>query len=67
MNVSDVIAIRTSSGMVKAGLKSFIRLFGKRSDLKEELNMSDEDIRALVVSEDIMGKIYNKINNVETD
>lgn len=37
MNVNDIIAIRTSSGTVKAGLKSFISLFGKRTDLKEVL------------------------------
>ena len=67
MNVNDIIAIRTSSGTVKAGLQSFIRLFGKRTDLKEVLNISDEDIKALAVSEDIMGKIYSGINNVKID
>jgi len=67
MKVNDIIAIRTSSGTVKAGLKSFIRLFEKRTDLKEMLNISDEDIKALVVSEDVMGKIYSEINNVKID
>lgn len=67
MNVNDIIAIRTSSGTVKAGLKSFISLFGKRTDLKEVLNISDEDIKSLTVSEVIMGKIYSAINNVKID
>ncbi|MBR3197099.1 MAG: hypothetical protein IKF66_01210 [Methanobrevibacter sp.] len=67
MNDNNIIAIRTSSGTVKAGIKSFISLFEKRTDLKETLNISDEDIKALAVSEDIMGKIYSEINNVKID
>jgi vacuolar-type H+-ATPase subunit F/Vma7 len=62
MTVNDVIAIRTSSGTVKAGIKSFICLFEKRTDIKEALNISDEDIKALTVTENIMGKIYNEVD-----
>lgn len=65
MTVNDVIAIRTSSGTVKAGIKSFIRLFEKRTDLKEALNISDEDIKALTVTENIMEKIYNEVDKVK--
>ena len=65
MTVEEVIAIRTSSGTVKAGLKSFIRLFGKRTNLKEVLKISDEDIKALIVCEDVMSKIYREVNNAK--
>lgn len=67
MNVNDIIAITTSSGTVKAGIKAFIRLFRKRTDLKAELNISDEDIKALAVSADIVGKIYSEVQNVKID
>ena len=67
MNVNDIIAVRTSSGTVKAGIKSFIRLFERRTDLKEVLNISDEDIKALAACEDIMSKIYSGVSNVKID
>ena len=67
MIANNIIAIRTSSGTVKAGINSFISLFEKRADLKEVLKISDEDIRTLIVSKDIMGKIYSEINSVEID
>lgn len=67
MTVNEVIAISTSSGTVKAGIKSFIRLFEKRTDLKEVLDISDEDIKALTVTEELMERIYSEVHKVKFD
>lgn len=67
MKVSEIIAISSSSGTIKAGLKSFINLFGKRTDIKDILQISDEEIMVLTNSMNIMSKIYQNVKTVEME
>ena len=67
MDINEIIVIRTFSGTVRAGIKSFIRLFEKRTDIKKVLNISDEDIKTLAASESIIDRIYKEIDNAKID
>ncbi len=60
MKVDEVIAISSSSGTIKAGLESFIRLFKKRTDIKTTLNISDEQLEIITSTVEIMDRIYKK-------
>lgn len=67
MKVNDVIAIRSSSRTVKAGLKAFISLFEKRTDIKDVLKISNDELKTLTEAKDILSKIYNNVKTLPID
>lgn len=64
MTVDAIIAISSSSRTVKAGLKSFNNLFRKSRDMKEMLNISDNEIKTLTETIEIMNKIDTTVNSL---
>ncbi len=67
MKVDEIIAISSSSGTVNAGLKSFISLFEKRTDIKDVLKISDNEFNILLEAKDILSKIYNNVRALPID
>lgn len=61
MKVKDIIAISANAGTVKAGLKSFESLFEHCSSLKQELDVTDSDVKVIGSCIEIMEKIYTNV------
>lgn len=59
MKIADVIALRSSSGTVKAGLNSFIKVFNDNTGLREKLKITDEEMKNLSDCSNLMSRIYN--------
>lgn len=59
MKISDVIALRSSSGTVEAGLNSFIKVFNDNVKLREKLKITDEEMKNLSDCSNLMKRIYD--------
>ena len=67
MTASEIIAISSSSGTVNAGLKSFISLFERRTDIKDVLKISDDELKIITEAKDILSKIYSIVKTLPID
>lgn len=67
MTASEIIAISSSSGTVNAGLKSFISLFERRTDIKDVLKISDDELKTITEAKDILSKIYSIVKTLPID
>lgn len=61
MDAGDIITIRTNAGTIKAGLQTFISLLQKRTDIKDSLNLFDDELKSLEDAKEVVSKIYNNV------
>ena len=61
MDAGNVVSIRTNAGTTKAGLRVFIDLLQKRTDVKKSLDISDDELKSLEDANTVVGKIYNNV------
>jgi hypothetical protein len=55
--------LRSSSGTVRAGLDSFIKVFNDNTGLREKLKITDEEIKNLSDCSNLMRRIYDDSSN----
>jgi ABC-type uncharacterized transport system YnjBCD ATPase subunit len=61
MDAGDVVTIRTNAGTIKTGLQTFVSLLQKRTDIKDSLGLSDNELKSLEDAKEVVGKIYNNV------
>lgn len=61
MDAGNVVTIRTNAGTIKAGLQTFISLLQKRTDIKDSLGLSDNELKSLEDAKEVVDKIYNNV------
>lgn len=63
MKIADIIALRSSSGTVRAGLNSFIKVFNDNDALREKLKITNEEMKNLSDCSNLMKRIYDDSSN----
>ena len=65
ITISEIILMSTCAGTVKAGLNKFKSLFENRTDLKDKLSITDDEVKILDSTIELMNKIYKTVKSPE--